>query len=169
MPGQQHRDMDPDHNGGKGSHGIRSWSNVLDEAARALKGATAGLGICVYQTAGTMPGFYVSRGPGLGWVFIGGFVGNDAPRTMTASGAVLATDTIIFVDSALGAVTLDLPAAATAVSARIDIVHTVPTNLLTFDPDGSELIQGNATTTLAGDGVIRSITIAPNAGAWFII
>lgn len=169
MPGKQHRNANPDHTNGKGSHGIRSWSNPTDEAARTSQGVTAGEGICVLQSAGVTPGFYASLGPGLGFALLAKLVDYAAPRTITEDGTALVKDTHILVDSALGTVLLALPTTAAFKFRRMDITHTVPTNILTVDADGAELIQGNATTTLAGDGVIRSITIFSDGVAWFII
>jgi hypothetical protein len=100
------------------------------------------------------------------WAAAGGG-GGDPPRTITASDVAVVGDTVIFVDSTLGAVTLTLVAAASAVRPLL-VIHTVPANDLTIDPPGAETIQGFSDVMLEGDGTIRSVNVISNLTAWFI-
>ena len=93
----------------------------------------------------------------------------DPPRTITASDNALVTDTVIFVDSALGAVILSLPSAASFADKRLTVVHTVPDNLLTISPDGAETVNGYDDAQIAGDGINRSLELISNGTAWFIV
>ena len=85
-----------------------------------------------------------------GWDTLGVIMSGPAARTLTASGAAVAGDDIIFLDGA--AVTLTLLAAAGRT--RPLVVKNINASPATVDGDGSETIDGATTITLlAGERV----------------
>ena len=89
-------------------------------------------------------------------------------RSVSVSGAIVSTDSIILADSTAGAVTISLPPATTAVS-RVFVVKRVNAgaNNVTVDPFGSETIDGAATYALTTQwSYVRFVS---NGTAWFIV
>ena len=99
-------------------------------------------------------------------------VGAAAPpfarRTLSASGAALATDYLILVDATAGAVTVTLPV-ATASDGAILVVKKfdVSANAVTIDANAAETIDGALTQTLAAQ--YDTLTLACDGGQWWLI
>lgn len=97
------------------------------------------------------------------------------PASKTAGFTVWADDTdaspksLYLVDASGGAVTVDLPAAASSDAAAgrtVTILNSGASNNVTIDPDGSETIDGGATLALTpGDSVV----IVCDGTGWFTI
>ncbi len=165
----EHKDTNRDTNDGKGGHPVLGWSDVATEVLRlALVQEPGDLGITIRQTGGSTAGVYFALGVTGQWLRLDNTEAEDEPRIITASGAMVATDTVLLVESGGGVITIDLVAAALFEDKILRVIHTVPTNNLTMDPDGSESIQGVPTLSLAGDGIIRSLTLFCDGTAWFI-
>lgn len=91
-----------------------------------------------------------------------------ARRTISATGAALATDYLLLVNAASGAVTVNLPAAASADGALIVVKKTdASANAVTLDANASETIDGATTQTLAAQ--YDALTIACDGAAWWIV
>jgi hypothetical protein len=88
----------------------------------------------------------------------------DSPYTATTS------QSIIGCDSSSGAITINLPAAASATAGFCfkvkDEAGSAGTNNITLDPNGSETIDGE--TTVVMNSNFQSITIYTNGSNWFI-
>lgn len=95
-------------------------------------------------------------------------VGGDPPRLIQSSQVMVVNDTLLRVNSSSGKITFELVPAATFKDRILRVIHTVPISDLTVAPSGSETIQGEGTIQLAGDGVIRSLTLDCDGAAWFI-
>lgn len=64
-------------------------------------------------------------------------------RTVTGSGALLASDSVVLADASGGPMTLDLPLAAAASDYPISVVKTdASANAVTVAPDGSDQLNG---------------------------
>jgi len=89
-------------------------------------------------------------------------------RTITATASALASDYTILCDATSGAITVNLPAAATATGRVLNIKKIDASgNAVTIDPSGAELIDGAATlgTALQWD----NYAIQCNGTAWYVI
>ncbi len=93
----------------------------------------------------------------------------DPPRVITSSGVMVATDTVLLLESAGGVVTIGLVSAALFKDRFLRVIHTVPTSGAIIDPFENELIQGGPTLdVLFGDGIMRSVNLFCDGTAWFI-
>lgn len=90
-----------------------------------------------------------------------------ATRTVTANYTATLSDYLILVNSSSGAVTVTLPAAATAVN-RVYVVKKTSAdgNDVTTDPNGSELIDGSSMFLF--NTQYSAITFQSNGTSWFI-
>jgi len=96
--------------------------------------------------------------------------GNPVSVDNTASPyAVALTDNVILVDATAGAVTLNLPAAATA-DGRSLFVKKVDSsiNAVTLEPDGAETIEGAANLSTL-DAQYDVVEIFCDGTEWFIL
>lgn len=96
------------------------------------------------------------------------------PTTLTVttvtSGATSVYDTyqIILCDASGGAITLNLPAAASLIGKVFEIKKIDSTaNTVTIDPSGAEQIEGDTTAQLSFEG--ECLTIICDATEWWII
>jgi tetrahydrodipicolinate N-succinyltransferase len=89
-------------------------------------------------------------------------------RSVSATGAIVATDGMVTVNAAAGAVTMTLPAVAT-VSGRVVTVKKIDAsgNAVTVDGNGAETIDGAANFPLAAQ--YDSLTVIAGATEWHII
>jgi len=85
----------------------------------------------------------------------------DSPYT------ALATDNTILVDASSGAVTVNLPTAASITGKRYTIKAIDATNNVTVDGDGSETIEGVLNKTLNGDD--EFVTVESDGAGWVIV
>ncbi len=91
-----------------------------------------------------------------------------AKITSINSGPYTAGDeSTILVDAGTGAITVNLPAAATAPDRMYYIKKTDATNAVTIDANGGELIDGATTQTLSNQ--FEYYRIISDGAAWFII
>lgn len=89
-------------------------------------------------------------------------------RTLVATGSALATDYLLLVDATTGAVTVNLPAAASAEGALIVVKKTdASANAVTIDANASETIDGAATQALAAQ--YDALTVACDGAGWWIV
>lgn len=88
-------------------------------------------------------------------------------ETITAATQTVAATTIqVFCDSSSNAVEVDLPAAASSTGRVIAVKNVDNTNGCSIDPNGSEEIDGSATTLVVG--VLENIEIISDGTAWWI-
>lgn len=90
-------------------------------------------------------------------------------RQITASDNVLGTDQVLLVDSTLAPITLTLLAAASFTGRRLWVVHTDPNNDLTLQPQVGETIIRESNVQLAGDAVIRALTLYSDGTEYWIL
>jgi len=86
----------------------------------------------------------------------------------TATVTLSATESFIACDAAAGAVTVNLPAAATAGAGREYTIKKIDStaNACTLDGDGTETIDGGATAAISTQW--HSLTIISTGSAWII-
>lgn len=91
-----------------------------------------------------------------------------AARTITATGSVNATDYLILCDATAGAITVNLPAAASS-AGRVLVVKKIDAsvNVVTLDGSGAETIDGAATKTLLTQYAVLNIQC--DGANWWII
>lgn len=89
-------------------------------------------------------------------------------RSISATGGVNATDDVILADATGGAITLNLPAAASSTNRRL-VVKKIDSsgNAVTLDGNAAETIDGAGTLALATQWA--HTTIVCNGTAWFVI
>ncbi len=99
--------------------------------------------------------------------FIGGVI-YQRPTTVTASGALPVTASIVLADASAGAVTIALPTAASS-AGRILTVKKVDAsgNAVTLDADASETIDGATTLALAAQ--YDTARIVCDGTQWWVI
>lgn len=91
-----------------------------------------------------------------------------AVRTLTATGAALATDYLLLVNATAGAVTVNLPAAASSAGALIVVKKADASgNAVTIDANASETIDGATTQALASQ--YDALTVACDGTGWWIV
>lgn len=89
-------------------------------------------------------------------------------RAITATGGTNADDYLILVDATAGAVTVNLPAAASSEGRVLVVKKTdVSVNAVTLDPNAAETIDGAATQALAAQW--DALTVACDGAGWLII
>jgi hypothetical protein len=89
-------------------------------------------------------------------------------RTITATGSAAADDYTLLVDASAGAVTVNLPVAASN-AGRILVVKKIDAvaNAVTLDGNGAETIDGAA--TVATSTQWASFSVQCNGTGWFIL
>lgn len=88
-------------------------------------------------------------------------------RTISASGAILPSDELIFVSAASGNVALTLPAAAT-VSGKVFIIKRVDASLNNVTiTDSTSSIDGEASVSMLFENI--SITLASNGSRYLVL
>jgi hypothetical protein len=91
-----------------------------------------------------------------------------ARRTLTATGAALATDYLLLVDATSAAVTVNLPAVADANGSLIVVKKVdASVNAVTIDADGTETIDGATTQSLTSQW--DALTLACDGSDWYIV
>lgn len=89
-------------------------------------------------------------------------------RTITATAAPAANDYTLLCNAASGAITVNLPAAASSAKRVLSIKKIDATaNAVTIDPNGAELIDGAATMAITTQW--QAMTIHCDGTAWFLI
>lgn len=98
----------------------------------------------------------------------------SAIRTIIATGTAVVGDYTILCDATAGAITLNLPTAASAYSATLGLgqVYCIKkinnsANNITIDPNLAELIDGSATLVLST--YLQAVMIQSNGTSWFVI
>ncbi len=92
-----------------------------------------------------------------------------ATRPISGSGPVLITDALIFMDTTAGDATVTLLPANQTQGRVLELVHTAPVNIFTIATTGSETINNLPDIQLAGDGIIRSITVVSDGTNYWIL
>ena len=82
--------------------------------------------------------------------------------SITATATIKATPHTILADTTAGAITLNLPTAASMKGQRLRAIKTAGANTLTWDGNGAETIDGSATKAVTTNAAIIS-----NGTAWF--
>ncbi len=94
---------------------------------------------------------------------------SETVRTTAVTTTLTANDYDLLVIGATGAVTVNLPAVATTQPGRFyRIYKDAAAQTITLDPNGSELIDGGASTTLAS-GAIHAKGIVSDGTAWYTV
>jgi hypothetical protein len=89
-------------------------------------------------------------------------------RTLTATGAALASDYLLLVNATAGAVTVNLPAAASSNGVYLIVKKTdASVNAVTVDADGAETIDGAATQVLSAQ--YDAVTVFCDGSGWWIV
>ncbi len=95
-------------------------------------------------------------------------------RTITATDTATTTDAVLRADATLGAITVNLPTAASAYNTNfgVGIIYSIKkidasVNTVTVDANGAETIDGSATQVIAVQ--YTSITIQSNGTSWDIL
>lgn len=84
--------------------------------------------------------------------------------SITATATIKATEHTILADTTAGAITLNLPTAASMIGKYLYAVKTAGANTLTWDGNGAETIDGSATKAITTNSRIFS-----NGIAWFTV
>ncbi len=89
-------------------------------------------------------------------------------RTITATGSPASSDYLILCDATSGAITLNLPAAASSIG-RVLVIKKIDAsgNTVTIDGNGAETIDGAATKVLSAQYAI--VNIQCDGATWWII
>ena len=91
-----------------------------------------------------------------------------ARRSVTATGNLTATDYLVLADATSGAITLTLPAVASANGAYIIVKKVdVSANAVTIDGNGAETIDGATTKALTAQ--YDAVTVACDGSQWWIV
>lgn len=89
-------------------------------------------------------------------------------RQVTAATTALPSDYLILVDATTGAVTVNLPSAASSRGAALVVKKIdASANAVTIDASGSETIDGATTQALAAQ--YDSLTLICDASQWWIV
>lgn len=89
-------------------------------------------------------------------------------RTIAATGAPASDDYTLLCNAASGAITVNLPAAASSAKRALVIKKIdASANAITIDPNGAEVIDGAATLALSAQW--QSAMIHCNGTAWYVI
>jgi hypothetical protein len=90
-------------------------------------------------------------------------------RTVTTTPiAALTTDKTILTDATAASITINLPAASSAVAQIITVKKIdASANTVTIDPNGAEVIDGATTKIISAQW--SSLTFQCNGTAWFVI
>lgn len=99
-----------------------------------------------------------------GWLADFGSSKWERLKTVTAgSYTVLLTDDVLLVDASGGAVTINLPAVATCVGFRVDVIAINVASAITLDGNSAETINGSATKSVTVQ-YRRNVLLATAAG-----
>lgn len=99
---------------------------------------------------------------------LNGLSGTVDVRTVTATGSITSNDYLVLVNATAGAVTLNLPAAASSAGRVLNIkLIDASGNGVTLDGSASETIDG--ATTLAWTTQYQAYTIACDGTGWNVI
>ena len=160
-----------------GSYTIR---NNADSGAAATWLATSADNVQMVAASGSLQHFVATgqqhqflvnaveqlRVSGAGTSLLAGLLAPTTAKTATFTAA--ATDYTLLCDATSGAITANLPAAASN-AGRIYLVKKVDAsaNAVTLDGDGAETIDGAATYALTVQW--QSVTVQCNGTGWFIL
>lgn len=90
-------------------------------------------------------------------------------RTVAATTTLTNNDYVLLVIGATGAVTVNLPAVASVQPGRTYFIYKDnAAQTVTIDPNGSETVDGGATTTLL-TGQVHAKRVISDGVAWFTI
>lgn len=88
-------------------------------------------------------------------------------KTITGNDLLTLDDAVVLVDTTGGAVTVDLPAAASALNKVFYIKKIAGANDVTVDANGAELIDDSTTYVISV--LFESVTIVSDGTQWWVL